>query len=188
MGANDHGEFLPTTYEAPKQNGGSYMKFQEGPNRFRILSSPIIGWLYWDKSENGTGKPVRLAYTQENQRVAYDKAKLNVDPKDQKAKHFWAMKVWNYATKEIEILEITQRGIQDDLRSISQNEDWGSPVGRYDLTVEKTGKGTDTTYSVTPHPHKPNSEEIDKADKEKFVNLDALFAGEDPFSAPEIPF
>ena len=38
--------FLPETYELP-QSAGGYMKLQQGENKLRILSKPIIGWLDW---------------------------------------------------------------------------------------------------------------------------------------------
>jgi hypothetical protein len=46
--------FLPEGYEVPK-SGGNYMKLKQGPNKFRILSAPIIGWEYWSEDR----KPVR---------------------------------------------------------------------------------------------------------------------------------
>lgn len=99
--------FLPETYEPPASNS-LYMKLKEGENNFRILSSPTFGWEYW-KNNGGAKKPVRLQYSEENARLASQEAKKNSDPKDQKAKHFWAMVVWNYETERVEILEITQR-------------------------------------------------------------------------------
>lgn len=47
------------------------------------------------------------------------------------------MVVWNYSTSKIEILQINQKGIQDTLRAFANNKKWGSPVGRYDITVTK---------------------------------------------------
>ena len=110
-------QFLSDDYTPPPSNT-RYMKFQEGENGFRILSSPIIGWEYW----TADNKPVRLTYTQENYDKAYPIALKNPDPKNQKVKHFWAMIVWNYATNRMEILEITQKGIQGALRTLSQKK------------------------------------------------------------------
>ena len=47
-------DFLPKTYEIP-QAPSSYMKLQKGSNRFRILSSAMTGYEYW----NLENKPVR---------------------------------------------------------------------------------------------------------------------------------
>jgi hypothetical protein len=47
-------EFLPTNYEVPVSDG-NYMKLKIGENRFRVLSSAIVGYEYWTKDN----KPVR---------------------------------------------------------------------------------------------------------------------------------
>ena len=96
-------------YEMPKSDK-PYMKLADGKNKFRILASPISGWLYWDKT-GGQNKPVRLRLTEENRETASLNASRNPDPKDQKEKYFWAMKVWNFTTARVEILELTQKGI-----------------------------------------------------------------------------
>lgn len=172
--------FLPANYELPKSNS-AYMKFEDGDNEFRILASPILGWEYWDKASGGTNKPVRLPYTEENAKKACFMASKNPDPQDQKAKHFWAMTVWNYRTEKIEILQINQRGIQESLRNLAQNKKWGSPVGRYDVVVTKSGVKQDTSYSVAPTPHTDTEEHILQALANTPVDLDALYYGADPF-------
>jgi hypothetical protein len=39
-------DFLPEGYEQP-ESGGNYMKLQDGENKIRILSKPIVGWMDW---------------------------------------------------------------------------------------------------------------------------------------------
>lgn len=170
--------FLPESYTPPATNS-SYMKLQEGENNFRILSSPILGWEYWTSER----KPVRLPYSEEAYKQAQKEAQKNPDPKSQKAKHFWAMVVWNYATEKVEILELTQRGIQESLRSLATKRGWGNPVKTYDISIDKTGSGTDTEYTVSPIPPSPLPEEIEIALKATPINLNALFYGEDPFDS-----
>lgn len=48
--------FLPTGYAVPKAPS-DYMKFEDGKNKFRILSAPLMGFMYWTKDK----KPVRQA-------------------------------------------------------------------------------------------------------------------------------
>ena len=56
--------FLPDGYEVPKSSGGGYMKFKQGANKFRILSSPVLGWEYWTESkEASTGKRTLDGYS-----------------------------------------------------------------------------------------------------------------------------
>ena len=55
-GYNNMDTFLPTDYKIPTKD--RYMKWKEGINRFRALTSPILGWEYWNE-EDGNRKPIR---------------------------------------------------------------------------------------------------------------------------------
>lgn len=160
-------EFLPEGYEAPV-SGGGYMKLQDGENRFRILSKPIIGWLDWTAEK----KPLRFGYKY--------KPEKPINPK-QAIKHFWAFIVYNHNEKAVQILEITQASIQQALTALNKDEDWGAPFG-YDIKINRTGKDMETKYTINPSPKKDLTEEQKKAALEKRVNLNALFQNEDPFA------
>jgi hypothetical protein len=171
--------FLPDTYEPPKSTSG-YMKLQDGKNKFRILSSPILGWEYWTQKD-GKKMPVRLAYTEENYIIAQSEAQKNTDDIDKKAKHFWAMVVWNYNTKAVEILELVQNSMQKKIREISSDPDWGNPVNRYDFVLTKEWVKLKTEYSMISNPPSVTLPEITQAFKNKPINLNALFSGGNPF-------
>lgn len=162
--------FLPDNYEVP-QKGGNYMKMKDGENRFRILTSPILGYEWWEQ-DGETRKPVRVRMD----------AKITTTPESEKAKHFWAMPVYNYQEEAIQILEITQATIQKAIKALAKDADWGSPVN-YDLVVTRSGKELNTEYQVQPKPAK----ELDKTIAEKFaqtnIRLEALYDGDDPFSS-----
>ena len=171
-------DFLPNNYEIP-QKGGNYMKLKDGENRFRVLASPIMGFEWWE--ENGeTRKPVRVRMND----------KIVVTPESEKAKHFWAMPVYNYNESAIQILEITQSTIQKAIKALAKDKDWGTPLF-YDLVVTRSGKELNTEYQVQPKPARA----LDTAIKTQFgnmtINLEALFDGDDPFATPfdtsEIP-
>jgi hypothetical protein len=161
-------DFLPENYEAPKSGGGNYYKLQQGDNRFRILSKPIIGWLDWSVDN----KPIRTRST---------------EPKPQpinaakSVKHFWAFVVWNYESSVLQILEVTQSGIQNGIQTLARDPDWGSPFG-YDICINKSGQDKETRYAVSPKPHKPLSKDIDAALLETPIELEQLFVGGDPFN------
>ena len=157
-------DFLPDNYETP-QGAGSYMKFQQGENKLRILSKPIIGWLDWKDKV-----PHRFGFKNKPEKPLGDQA----------IKHFWAMIVWDYNDQSIKILEITQQTIQKAIEALAKDEDWGSPAG-YDIKVVKSGQDKQTEYRVNPSPKKPVSDEIKKAAKDKPVNLEALYSNKDPF-------
>lgn len=163
--------FLPEGYEAPVIGGG-YMKLQDGDNVFRVLSSAIVGYEYW----NTENKPIRSDKPFEST----PDIKNDKDGKPTKVKHFWAFVVWNYATKNVEILQLTQSSIQGAITNLVQDEDWGNPQ-KYDIKVNRTGAGIDTEYSVNPKPHKEIDPEVLKAFSEKPINLKALYTGANPF-------
>jgi hypothetical protein len=168
--------FLPQDYDKNEnlnETGGSYMRFQEGENKFRILASPIVGWEWWNEVD-GKRKPNRVRINE-----TIDVSKVD---DEENVKRFWAMPVWNYATKKIEILEITQKGLQNTLKALSKDEEWGSPL-EYNISVIRTGKDLGTTYELIPSPPKPLDKEIADKFKEAHINLEALFDGDDPFSA-----
>jgi hypothetical protein len=160
--------FLPKGYTAPK-NTGNYYKLEKGDNRFRILSSAIIGYEYWTK-EN---KPVRSR--KQFTSVPAD-AKLN-DKGQFAPKHFWAFLVWNYDEKKVQVMEITQTTIMAGIEAFVKNPKWGAPQG-YDIVVHATGDGMEREYNVVPEPHS----EAPKADI-SLIFLDALFDGGDPFNS-----
>lgn len=158
--------FLPQDYETP-QGGGSYMKLQQGENKIRILSKPIIGWIDWDNN-----KPLRFGMK--------NKPEKPINP-TKAIRHFWAILVFDYADNGVKILEITQQTIQSAISNLSKDNDWGNP-GEYDIKIVKKGQDKQTEYVVTPSPKKPLTEEQKQAAKDKPVNLDNLFKGTDPFS------
>lgn len=166
-------EFLPEGYAAPV-SGGGFMKLKDGDNIIRILSSAIVGYEYW----NNDTKPVRnkIGWTESPTDIKKDK-----DGNDTKIKHFWAFVVWNYATKNVEILEITQSTIQTAITNLVKDEDWGDPKN-YDIKINRTGEGFDTVYSVSPKPAKKASDEILNKYDQKKINLEALYDGGNPFN------
>lgn len=166
--------FLPEEYKVP-QAEGNYMKLQEGENTIRIMSSAIIGWEYWTK-EN---KPVRA-------RDKWEEMPTDIKiGKDGKAtiKHFWAFVVWNYNTKKIQILELTQVSIMGAIKALVDNKKWGDPKG-YDITITRTGEGMETEYQTMPNPHEDAPEEAQIKYSAKVIDLEALYDNGDPFGNP----
>lgn len=161
--------FLPENYEVPS-NGGNYMKLEQGDNVFRILDNPIMGWEDWKDD-----KPLRYHMN--------SKPDAPVNP-ERAIKHFWAMVVWNVKTEQIQILEITQSGIQKTIKNYVEDEDWGDPTA-YDIKINREGEKLDTKYTVTAKPHKPLAEEVQKLFSDTKVNLNALYTGDDPFAGKQ---
>jgi len=168
--------FLKDDYKLPQSNQ-NYFKFQQGENNFRIMSSAIVGYEYW----NSSNKPVRL-------REMWKKrpADIRIESNGSyRTNHFWAFVIWNYETNSIQIMEITQRTIQRAIKALVDNEKWGDPKS-YDITITKTGEGLETEYSVMPNPKSEVQKEIQEKFNAKSINLEALFEGKDPFQVEEI--
>jgi len=151
------------------KDGSGYMKFKVGANKFRILSEPIMGWEYWTEDSKSI-------------RVHEYPSTIPADiRKGEAPKFFWAFVVWNFTTKAVEILEITQRTIIEPMQELIGSEEWGDPTG-YSITVNRSGSDKEsTTYSVVPSPAQATPAEVLQAYKDKPINLDALFDGGNPF-------
>lgn len=168
--------FLPPNYEVP--TSGNYTKLQDGANKIIILASAILGYEYW----NVDNKPVRL---QTMPTVTPSDIKVEEDGKRTTVRHFWAFPVWNFKTRKIEILEITQKGIMGALQNLARSEEWGDPVLTYSLTINRSGSGFDTEYNVVPNPKQELAADIGDAwakVRSTGFNLNALFTGADPFA------
>ena len=170
-------DFLPKEYEVPVKSG-NFMKFQNGENKFRILASPILGWETWKDLPEGGRKPVRTTMDKPFTTEEVEGG----DPNN--VKHFWAMPVWNYQEERMQILEITQKGIQKSIRAMEKSEDWGSPL-EYDILVTKTGQKLETEYQVMPKPPKKLDPGIQQLFKDMQININALYEGKDPFAVDE---
>jgi len=169
---NNNDSFFPDSdYQIPETS--NYMRFVEGDNKFRVLSSAIVGWEYW----NTNNKPVRKP---ENWDVVPEDIKTEKDGST-RINHFWAFVVYNYNTKKIQILEVTQKGIMKYIKGLTKNIKWGNPKG-YDITVNRTGSGFDTEYTFIADPHSEIDPKIIERFEKTHINLDALFEGLDPFS------
>lgn len=160
--------FLPDNYKIP-ETPSNYMRFQEGLNRIRILSSAITGYEYF----NIDNKPVRS-------KEPFDGEPKDIK-KDGKVKAFWAFVVWNYQLERIQILELTQKGIMASILALKNNPKWGMPT-RYDIAITRTGEGLETEYTTQGEPPIADVDpKIIEQYKAMSINLNALYDGKDPF-------
>ena len=159
-----------------------YMKFSEGDNTFRILGSfsegtAIQGIEYW-KTVEGTRKPIRITRDQ-----TIPASELELNPRTGEPefpKYFWAFPVWNYQDKKIQILEITQKTILNYIKKQISNPKWGNPLD-YDFTVTKGKPEEKPLYTISNNPKEPLDKEILVQYKALFIDIEALFRGENPF-------
>jgi len=165
---NNENDFFPTVdYKLPETS--SYLKLTEGEHNFRVLSSAIVGYQYF----NDDNKPVRSETPFDETPGIKKEGRVN---------HFWAFAVWNYNDKKVQIMEITQKTIMAPMNALIRNPKWGNPKN-YDITITRKGTGMqDTEYTLVPNPHSPLDDDIAEEYMSKKINLKALFVGSDPFS------
>ena len=155
----------------PESEGASYLKWQPGENKIRIVKEMIDGWETWDNSDKNNPK----VYRQPAKFTTEEHKGLNTDGKQ---RQFYAGLVWNYVSEKLEIMTITQKSIKEAIYFAATDPDWGSYTG-YDFVVTKTGSGMDTSYSILPKPHKEF--EFQEVVDSTFCDLKRLYINEDPF-------
>jgi hypothetical protein len=177
-------DFLPKGTEIPA-SPSNFTKFKSGDNKIRILGSAITGWELWIG-----GKPVRRKEVGEFMSEELANADMNKFTGMRRTpSYFWAFPVYNYETKEVEILEADQKRILRGIESFLEDEDYGKDPKKYDLVINKDDETDPVFYSVRAKPPK----ELDKGIKaycEEIVgkiNLKALYDGTDPFEEFDVP-
>ena len=160
MNTQENG-FIPTDYEAPT-GGGGFTKLQNGDNKMRILSSPLMLWTVWaDK------KVSRIQYKGASNKPAKPAAE------NASVKHSWGLIIWNYATDAIEVFELDKQAIIGALTTYAKDPDWGHPK-EYDIVINKSGSGMDTEYTFVAKPAKPVTDQIIEAYAANPVDLAQL--------------
>lgn len=173
--------FLPEGEEIP-QGVGRYMKFDEGDNQFRILSSAVTGWGLWID-----GKPIRkMGRNAEFSKEDLENADINkFTGKRKTPQYFWAFPVWNYKTEQVEILEVTQKGVLNGIQDYLNDSDYGAQPWKYDLIVVRDESNDRVDYRVKAKPPKDMPVEASEAFSNTTIDLNALFTGDNPFASTE---
>lgn len=107
--------FLPDDYKAPV---GNYTKLESGENTIRVMSSAIVGYVYWTQDDKAVRLRKEPLATPPDIRVK--------DGKKDRVKHFWAFVVWNVEGRKLQILELTQASIQGAIKAYVQNKKWAT--------------------------------------------------------------
>lgn len=152
--------------DALSTGSASYLKLKDKETKFRIISKPISGWIEWIDQ-----KPVRTTLADGEPEASDD---------EKPPKKFVTFAVIDRKDGLIKILELTQQSVIKAIKALANNPDWGNPF-TYDINVTKTGESLKTKYTVQPSPKKPLGKVEIAAAEEKKCNLEALFAGEDPW-------
>lgn len=145
---------LPTDTRG-KAAGSEYFTIEPGQNEILIVGPAITGYQYWREE----GGPVRQPDVFDEplpddarMKDIKDKNGNVIGREKEKQQFYWAMPVYNFKTKSFELAQFTQKGIRDGLLSKQNNPNWGDPVGRYTITIDKSGTGFQTKYTVEANP------------------------------------
>jgi hypothetical protein len=160
---------LPKNVKIPSSN--QFMKFQEGANKFRVLSDVITGWEGWKNN-------VPFRHAGDVCKIKPEQVDLNQNGKPN-INYFWAMVVWNIKDQVIQTLELTQKTIMGTLYEFEEGGDWGD-LKDYDITIHKKTEGKKTSYTVTPNKPAPVPLEVAELYKNTDIDLNKLFDGKYP--------
>jgi hypothetical protein len=163
--------WFPEGYQfQEKKVTNNYLKLQDWDNKFRILSNPAVGYVYFS---NDWEKDIP------HRSLLYPWTPKDIKD-DSQVQEFWAFVIYNYIEQKTQILEIRQTTIKKALWELTKSEDWW-PLQSYDLKIKKQGKKLETTYIVFPLSKK---EFFDKKilKNSSLVNLSALYDNADPFA------
>lgn len=175
--------FLPieTFEQIDSEGGGSgrYInptKLEQGKElRVRFVRPGITGFSGWTVDK----KPLRFEFHPE---VLPANLAPDLSGKIQ-LKRFIAGLVYDYASEDFKILEISQRTLMEQLYKYAKDSDYGDPLG-YDIKLTREGEKKDTKYTLVAAPPKALEKAIAEKAAEVVCNLNALFEGQDPFADP----
>lgn len=153
---------------------GAYLKFEEGDNRFRIVSPVIAGYEGWNRSAD-TPKVFR----QETKFTGSQTKEHGFE--DGKQKQFFGFIAWDYRGERWTTVSISQASLRKGLHSYFTDAEYGDP-SKYDIVVKRSGSGIGTEYQVMAKPPK-KFVAADPSDLE--YKLEELFIGGDPLNPEE---
>jgi hypothetical protein len=169
--------YLPKNYKSPVEKSDYCNGFDEGDNKFRLLSEPLIGWEYWTE-DNNKRTPHRIEYAPDLVPEVPEEA---VSDKYGNYMAFcWWVEVWNYKLNMIQILKIKQETVRGGIEAFLEDEAWGDPTN-YDINIKRDNSGDRVKYQVIALPPKEITNEIATAHVAKPINLKALLTNENPF-------
>jgi len=133
----------------------NYLTIDQGQTEILIVGPAVTGYQYWRENAG----PVRQAEVFDEplpddarMKDIKDKSGNIVGREKEKQQFYWAMPVYNFKTKMFELAQFTQKGVREDLLKLQNNPSWGDPTGKYTVTIDKSGTGFQTKYSVMGNP------------------------------------
>ena len=190
-GANlpaQRGFSMPSNYKLPSKSE-QFAKIKTGENLVRVVSESLIeGYEIFGSDNRPVRKQVfRDAYGDIEKSCYFSQKEIdalelkpNKDGKIEQPKYFWALKVWSYELKRIQVWVITQATLQTKLKNIFSDADYAD-CSKYDLKITKTGSTiNDTKYEIMAKKETELSAEFWENVRLTPCNIVAIFEGKYP--------
>ena len=163
-------------------------KFDLWDSKFRVLWKP---WVYREFYTNKKNDDWKIVVWRGKDEPSSDYFEENAQLGDYGKQLFfvWALPAWDYKQEAVVVLQLKKRSLVNQMYDYSNNKDWWDPT-KYDITINKSGSGKETRYSLTPVPPKELSKEIKQEIKNTPINVSVLIDNGDPFKDnwEDLPF
>ena len=175
--------------------GGGYLnpsKIQSGNSvRFALLEDqPLEFFECWGESSEGGVKPFRFSDDPSPEDIIeemgpdYSRRMNREGTAPEKVKFAIAVPVYNYESSSVQILQLSQKGLQNELDDISQMEDYANLLD-WDFVLSRDGNGLETRYSLRTAPRKKGTQATIEAawteTRAAGFEIGRLLTGENPF-------
>ena len=191
--------FIPKEHSDAFKGGGSRNDYlspnkvkANGQVRFAILANePLCYFEVWGEDETGKPRPFRFPSEasadeiKEGMGANYTR-RIKDDGTEEPQKFAIAMPIYNFDINRVQVLTMTQKGLQKELDEISQVEEYGD-MTEWDFIMTKAATNSPDMYGLRPVPRKPGTQEtVDAAWDEAVKNgfdITRLLTGGHPFKA-----
>ena len=191
--------FIPKEHSDAFKGGGSRNDYlspskvkADGQVRFAILANePLCYFEVWGDDETGKPRPFRFPSEASADEIKEEMGanytrRIKDDGTEEPQKFAIAMPIYNFDIKRIQVLSMTQKGLQKELDEISQVEEYAD-MTEWDFIMTKAATVSPDMYGLRPVPRKKDTQEtIDAAWDEAVKNgfdITRLLTGGHPFKA-----
>ena len=163
-----------------------------GQVRFAILANePLCYFEVWGEDETGKPRPFRFAGEASAEEIKEEMGanytrRVKDDGTEEPQKFAIAMPIYNFDINRVQVLTMTQKGLQKELDEISQVEEYAD-MTEWDFIMTKAATNSPDMYGLRPVPRKKDTQEAvdgawDEAKKNGF-DISRLLTGGHPFKA-----
>lgn len=150
--------------ERIKTNTGGYTKIEDGQTVKMRVTLDI--YRYYTVKPKDTVMPMMNNDLRELlKETTIDKL---FEDEDYEIGERYAFVIYNHTTEQPEVWQVS-RTVFNNLRTLHRDEDWDGGLPANDIKVTRTGKGTDTTYTMS---FAPKSEPLNPQQEAELLEVD----------------